>query len=192
MSRSLAAGVATAIAAATAEYVHLIEMAFSGGYQRLSTGSANLLWRGLTWTGIGGPLTFNAVQESTDLSAGTIELTLSGVDDTILGVLLSQFYVGRSAKVWRAHLDSSAGTVIADPVLLFSGFMNGGYTVRDVRPIEGHGTCTITMRCTDQLARLEERRGFQTNETSHQAIYSGDRFFQHVNVLAHKPFTWKR
>lgn len=192
MSRSIASGVATAIAEGAATYVHLNELSFSGGYQRLSTGSANLLWRGLTWTAIGDALGFNAVQESTDLSAGTIELTLSGVDDSILGVLLSQFYIGRSATVWRAHLNSSAGTVIADPLLLFSGFMNGGYTVRDVRPIDGHGTCTITMRCTDQLARLDERRGFQTNETSHQAVYADDRFFQHVNVLAHKPFTWKR
>lgn len=192
MTRTLASGMATAIASATAEYVHLLELAFSGGYQRLSTGSANLLWRGLTWTGVGGFLGFSSVQESSDVSAGTTELTLSGVDQSVLAVLLSQFYVGRSAKIWRAHLNSSTGAIIADPVLLFSGYMNGGYTVRDVRAVEGHGICTIAFRCTDQLARLEERRGFQTNETSHQAVFPGDRFFQHVNVLAHKPISWRR
>lgn len=192
MSRTLTAGIQTAIADAGAEFTHLIELVFSGGVQRLSMGSTSLSWNGRTWTATKGALAFGHAKESSDLSAGAIELTLSGVDQSIIAILLSQHYLARSVKVWRAHLNTAAGTVISSPIPLFSGYMNGGYTVKDVRPIEGHGTCTITLRCTDQLARLEERRGFQTNETSHQAVHSTDRFFQHVNVLAHKPIVWRR
>lgn len=192
MTRTMDSALATDIAASTATFVHLIQLHFSGGVQRISTGSEDLSWAGQTWTAVGGALGFNAVQESADLSAGTIELQLSGVDQGIIEHLLAETYIGRSAKVWLAHLDASAGTVIDTPLMLFSGFMNGGYTVSDVRPVDGHGTCTIALRCTDTLSVLDERRGFQTNEISHQSVFAGDRFFQHVNVLAHKNLVWKR
>ncbi len=190
MARTLTAGMQTAIAAENGDFVHFIELAFSGGTQRLSTGTVDMSWDSQTWDAIGGALGVNAVTESSDLSAGGVELTLSGVDQTILALLLSQFYIGRTVRVWLVHL--SGGAVVADPVLIFAGYMNGGWTVRDVRPNEGSGTVTITGRVVSRLADLDLRRGIQTNVTSHQAVYAGDMFFEHVSTLATQPIVWRK
>lgn len=192
MTRTLTAGLQTAVAASTAEFVHLIELAFSGGTQRLSTGSADLSWNAQTWTAIGGVLELGAVEETSDLAGGTLELRLSGVTQTIIAILLSQKYINRTAKAWRAHLNSTLGTVIADPVLIFSGHMNAGYQWKETRPVDGLKTCEITLRCTSQLASLEERRGFSTNPATHQSIYPTDRFFEHVGQLSKRPIVWRR
>jgi hypothetical protein len=187
MARTLTAGMQTAVAAENGEIIHFIELQFSGGTQRISTGVVTMSWDSQTWTAIGGALTINAVTESPDLSASSIGVTLSGVDQTILNVLLTENYIGRVAKVWMVHL--SSGAVIADPLLLFSGFMDGGWSIKETRGQSG--TVTITSQLVSRLSRLDLMRGIQTNVTSHQAIYPGDRFFEHVNTLARTPIIWR-
>ncbi len=193
MPRTLTSGVSTAIAAPHAEFVHFVELAFSGGTQRLSTGDTSMPWNGQTWTAIGGALAINTVTETADLAGEGLELTLSGVDQSILAVLLSQLYIGRAAKVWLVHLNPTAGTIIADPLEIFRGFMNGGWTVRENRDESGSlGTVTVSGRCVSRLAALNATRGMQSNLTSHQSLYGVDRFFEHVPSLATKRVVWSR
>lgn len=194
MSRTLTAGMATAIAAERGEIVHLFELAFSGGTVRYATSSANVSWGGHSWIAIGGALYFEPVQESGDLSAASVNLVLSGVDQGIVAIMLAQNYIGRAAKVYLGHLDPTTAAVIADPLLIFSGLLNGGFTVREVRgqDVGGTGTCEVIARCVDRLAELDQRKGFQTNMTSHNAVHAGDRFFEYVDQLASKKLVWKR
>lgn len=193
MSRTLSVGMQTAVAAENGEFIHFIELAFSSATKRLSTGVVDMAWNSETWEAVGGALAVDTITETPDLSAGAIDLTLSGVDQAILAVLLSELYVGRTVKVWLAHLNPAAGTIIADPVLMFSGYMNGGWTIEENRPTDGSfGTVTVKGRCVGRLAGLDLRKGIQTNLTSHQAIHPGDLFFTHTQSLASQPIIWRR
>lgn len=194
MPRSLSAGVQTAIAAQHAEFVHFIQLEFSGGTQRLSTGSTSMTWDSQTWTAVGGALEIAPVRETPDLSGGGVDVTLSGVDQTILVLLLTQLYIGRVVKVWLAHLNPTLGTVIADPPLLYAGFMNGGWSIEEQRNETGRGTGNVIVRgrFVNRLSALESRKGMQTNAASHQAFFPTDRFFEHMQILATRPVVWTR
>lgn len=190
MTRTMTPGMLTAIAAETGQFCTLAEFDFSGGSIYLATASQNITWNGQQWTAVGGALGFRAFQESSDLSSPGVEFTFSGVDQSIIAILLSETYIGRTAKLWLCHFDTS-GQVISDPLLLFSGFMNGGWGVTEDRPTQGGGTVTITGRCTDRLAELDQRHGIQTNVGSHQIWFPGDTFFAGVGALQGQPLVWK-
>lgn len=83
----------------------------------------------------------------------------------------------------------SGGTVVPSPVLIYSGFMNGGFELEETVDFE-RPTATISARVTSRLAALTNRRGIKTNLESHQRVALGDRFFQHVPQLASASIVW--
>jgi len=170
--------------------VSFLELAFGGGTIRLATAPVDLAWNGQTWQGVGGELTFTPPSEAPgdELSQGT-ELVLSAVDQAILAVLLQQAYLGRGIRIWYAHVALPAGTIVADPLLLFVGFMNSGFSIAEVVD-EDQASCTITTRVVSRLAQLGNRRGIKSNLESHGRLFLGDLFFQHTPQLADREIIW--
>lgn len=194
MARSLTAGVQTAIASDSAVSVQLVEMAFSTGTYRFSTAAQDLSWNSQTWVGVGGAVACESVNETGDLSGWGCDIVMSGVNQDIIALILGAQFIGRSMSVRRAFWTASTGLVIADPFVQFAGYMNGSWHIEERRPLDGQGAGTLTVRtrCTDRLAGLDQRRGIQPNLASHQALYSGDRFFQFVGQLAYRNVVWQR
>ena len=183
MARDLTAGMQTAVAAQTGTTAHLISLEFSGGTIRMATLPHDIVWDGETWEGIGGALGFEPIEEGSDLKANGIGLRMSGVDQTIIAALLGQNYRGRSVSVYRVKFDSD-GAIVADPVEIFTGKLNTGFEIRETRADDARsGTVEIMTQCVSDLAVLVYSRGIKTNLASHQAVESGDTFFQHVNAM---------
>ena len=183
MSRSIEAGMQTAIAAQTSRLTHFIELVFSGGTVYLTTAPHDVVWDAHTWEGIGGALGFEPIEEGSTSSGGGTTLKISGVDQTILSALLSQHTRGRTVTIYLAHLDSDYA-IVSDPLEVFEGYLNQGYTVREQRGDRDGGTCVISIPVVSGMAALRRVNGFRTNLTSHQAVHDGDTFFQHVPAIA--------
>jgi hypothetical protein len=202
MARTLTAGMATAIAADHGVLAHLFELVlYNVGTGttvtvRYTTAPYDLTFGGNVYTAVGGALTFDTITESGDLAAGGTQVTLSGVDQALLAVLLQYRYVGQPIRIYYGHLDLTTCQLVVDPVLAFDGFMNGGWTVKEKRPTGGAsptpGSVTITGQVASALSLLDETRGIQTNVVAHQSYYPGDTFFQYVDQLSFLPITWNR
>lgn len=190
MARTLTAGVETAIAGADGEFIHLIELNFSGGTSRLATSSVNILWNGFTWTAIGGLLELGDITESLELGSGGVALTLSAVDQTILAAVLTGNYRGRTGQIWRAHI--SGGALIADPTPFFRGYLNGEWEATETRSPNGTGTARISTRLVSRLSDLERVRSVLSNMESHGRIAGGDTFFRTLPGLLGKRLIWGR
>lgn len=191
MARTLTAGMQTEVAAQQGTIVHLIELVTSGGTTRLSTTPVNLSWNSETWIGIGGVMLFDVVAETADEKSSGVQLSLSAVDQTIIAAILNNHFRGRSIKIWLAKLDSD-GAVVADPLLIFSGFQNAGWRLSESRDDRGGGTAEISTRAVSRTAELAQSRGIKSNLTSHQQFYPDDTFFQNVPNIAGKPVNWGR
>lgn len=194
MPRTLASGMQTAVAAQVHAFADLVELTFlSGGTVRVTTAPCNLVTTtpAATWSGIGGVMSVGPVQEGTDPSGYGLDLTLDGVDQTILSYFLTDQWRGRAVKVYRAHVESN-GTITADPLLIFEGNMNGALRLEEHPPGDAlAGRCTLTMRCTDPMGELDQIRGIQTNVETHQALVSAtDTFFSFVPTLINKRIQW--
>lgn len=171
------------------EFVHLIEANYSGGSLYLNTGATDLKWDGRTWEAIGGLLTFEGVQESGQEGRSSgVQFQLSGVDQTIVAVLLSNSFRGRPLRVWRAYLDSVRGAVQDVPLLLFEGWQLAPYEVTESFDRTG-GTVVIKMQAIGHLG-VDKIRGIMSNVTSHGHIFPGDTFFQNAAALANLRVFW--
>jgi hypothetical protein len=179
-----------------AALIYFYEFSFSLGPVRLCSAAQDVTATisdasGTTWTAVGGLFEFEPITESTDLNAAQVKLKLSGVDQTMIGLVLNNGYVGRSCQIWLGHRDPDTLVLVSNPVLLFRGYQNGGWSIEEERS-DGGGpqTANVSLRAIDRLSDLEQRRGIQTNTTSHQAFSPGDRFFEFVPQLLGKSIKW--
>lgn len=171
---------------------HLIAFQFSSGTLRLTTASVDIAWNNVMWTAIGGAMKFDAISETADLTAAQVNITVSGVDQGVIAALLNNFYVYRTVQVYRAAFDGTTGAIVADPVLIFQGLMNGGFQVKETRKEENQeaGTVEVVARCMSRVANLDQREGIQTNTISHDRLYPGDQYFSFVQQIANVPLVW--
>jgi hypothetical protein len=170
------------------EVAHLLELEFSDGWVRLTTAPQDLAYLGDTWESIGGVLSFGGIEESADVKAHSVDITLSGVDQTVMALLLGSEYRGRQALIYRVYYDRTLGTVLGQPVRLFKGLQLSPYTVQESRTRE-YGTVTIQTRLLSFLG-VERVRGIMASLPSHQHYFAGDLFFQHVASIANSPIYW--
>ena len=198
--RTLESGVVTAIAAQTGNIFHFMQFDFwnsstsADDIQYLTTAPHNMSWDSKTWQGVGGALGFNVVQESVDLAGSGVDINVSGIDIStdysIINKILGRKYIGRLVRIWMAKLDANQ-LVLADPVLIFFGRMNGGFKIDEQRGEDGRpGSVTITCRATDRMGDFSRVVGIQTNVSSHQKYYPRDRFFSFVSSLRSKSIKW--
>ena len=194
--RTLTAGMQTAVAAQTGEIAYLFQIDSSGGSVRLATSPVNISWNSQTWEGIGGTLAFSAVEETPDMSGQGVELTLSGVNQTIISVLLNNQFRGYEVRIWLAHF-ASTGTIVSSPLEIFRGRQLSDYRITETRRENDQpGTVSVKTKVQSRLAVLLNAQPVLTSEVSHNdmlkraGVATGDTFFRNVPAIAGPSLDW--
>lgn len=186
MARTLTAAALAALQGQRAEVQHLLDLAFSGGTVRFTSGPHNVDWNGNAYSAAGDAMSFESVTETPDPSGQRLRIVLDGVQLGAIAALLSQNYIGRLATVRRAYLNA-AGTIIADPLVLFTGYMNTPWEVTE--DWDGRW-CKVSTELVSPLAVFEQVRGITADKTSHQRFYATDTFFAHIVDKPTGDFGW--
>jgi hypothetical protein len=174
VTRTLGAGIAADAAAATGERCQFIKLEFADSDNvptsvYLTTAAQDITWDGKPWEAVGGTLEIDAMGESSDGAANGLRIKLSGVDQSVLALILGSRWRGRNATIYHVALDQATGTVKADPVIMYTGPMNGGFQIGESRGDFGGGTVDISARLSSRLDDLVKVRGVRCNEASHNA-----------------------
>jgi hypothetical protein len=186
MPRGLTASLETATLAATVAPIMLIEALFDSGATRLWTGLGDLAWNSQTWTGAGSLLGIADVQETAEIRATGVDVTLTGVPSTLVSLALSEPYQGRVCNIWLGALDTATLALIADPYLLFAGRM-------DVMTLEeGAETATITLSVESRLIDLDVSRERRYEHQDQLVDASTDRFLEYTTTLIDAQIVWGR
>jgi len=101
MARSLPSALSSELNADELKPFYAVELLFDSGDIRFWTGYGNINANSEVWTGSGTVLSFSSTNEATDLSANGMTLTFSGLESTIVSLLLQENYRGRSAGLRR-------------------------------------------------------------------------------------------
>lgn len=141
-----------------------------------------------SWVAVGGHLTLDAVEESPDRQTG-VNLTLDGVDTSVIALVLGANYLGRQATVYYGLMGTD-GEIVVDPVQFGPYYMLSQWTTRETRAANGQATATVRTRLTSRLAPLSKIKGIVTNVRSHEKHYSGDVFFEFIPKLVGKRIIW--
>ena len=184
MARDLTAGVITQLQAASVEVGVLFEGEFESGWVRLWSGVGTLSWDSKSWSGVGTLLGISGIDETNEIRASGLTVSLSGVPSDLLSAALGDARSGKTGRVYLAFF--SSGSIVADPILQFEGRL-------DVPAIEdGPETATISISYESELIDLERARERRYTPEDQAIDFPGDLGFDYVAALQDAQITWGR
>jgi hypothetical protein len=170
MTRNLTSTVKTELATNDIRPVHLITIGFSTPVNITDSSFS------LTSSVSGSSVTYNASDfilgisehsEQTDLTKATVELSLSGADQTFISTVLNENVTNDIVDIYRGFLNDS-NTLIADPFLLYRG------NIESFGISENETASSVGLRIVSHWADFEKKNGRKTNNTSQQRFFSTD------------------
>ena len=180
MARDLTAGVITAIDEDFILPIFLTKIDTSGGLLRLWNGLGTLEFNSEDYLGIGKGGKLSDFQETSDLRANGITLSLSGVSQDMLSIALSQIQQGRDAIVFMGFFDNATRTLIIDPYEIFTG-------VTDIPIIkEGSSRATIAIKCENRLVTLNTPKVRRYTKEDQSIEFPSDLGFDFVPSIQDK------
>tara|TARA_R110000796_G_scaffold61478_2_gene142336 strand:- start:479 stop:1033 length:555 start_codon:yes stop_codon:yes gene_type:complete len=172
MTRSIDAATITALQSDAIRLCHLIQIDFPT-VTKITDNYHAVEFEGDDFEPVGHLLKIGQPQETQELRVGTVKLTLSGVDQAYISIFLSQTYINRRVRIWKAVLDD-AGQIIGDAIITFDGQVTG-YGIQD-----GEQTSTIDLSCASHWADFERKAGRLTNINSQQYFFPADTGFRYA------------
>jgi len=182
--RTLTAGVESALSAENVITIMLVELDFSSGFLRLHTGVGDVVMSGNTFQGVGRLGDIEAINESLEIKASGLRLTLSGVPSDQISIALNENYQGRACRVWIGALDTNH-RLIADPLGPFKYRM-------DTMAIQVGESSSIQLVVEDMLADWDRPRVRRYNDADQKSQYPTDRGFEFVGEMKDKTLFWGR
>ena len=154
-----------------------VELMFDSGALRIWSGIGDKSIGGQTYTGTGSLLAVGGIEESEDLSSPGANISLNGVDSSLVSLAIQEPYQNRDCRILLGSGN--------DFFEVFSGFM-------DVMTIEDSGdTCTISLTVESRLIILDRKIPLRYTQETQESRYPGDTFFSAVASLQDKKVNWK-
>ena len=163
---------------------HLLSVAFDSGTVYLSDGNFAVTYDSNTYNPTGHFLSFSDIVESNQLTIETVTVSLSGVDQTYTNLLLSEDYIDREVKIFKAFLNDS-NALVADPIQVFAGRISDAVVTED----NNSNTASISITCSSQFVDFDKTNGRYTNLESQQTFFSDDTGLRYSSVIL-KDITW--
>jgi hypothetical protein len=176
----------TTQSAAAASAIHpviFVKLEFDGGDVNLHTELGDITFDGDTYTGIGKLGGIGNMEENSDLSRTPITLSLSGLPNDLVSILLGEQYQGRLATVFIGYLDLSLRTLVADPVILYRGDI-------DTADFAIDQTFTVTLSIESRFAMWETPVIRRYNNSDQQSRYPNDNGLEFIDQAASKTVWW--
>ncbi len=177
MSRNINSSLVSVLTSDAVELFVAVELFFDTGTLRLWSGTGDKVLNGNTYTGTGSLLSVSGIEESDGMNAAGANITLNGVDSSIVSIAIQEPYQNRDCKI----LIGSGNTAFE----VFSGFM-------DTMTIEDTGdTCQINISVESRLIILDRKVPLRYTQETQDNLYPGDTFFSTVTSLQDKKVSWK-
>lgn len=161
--------------------VHLLELDFDP-WIYLTDAGTNLSYNGNTYLA-SQFLGFSSISETSDLLVNSVTVSLSGVDQAVVAILLQESYLNRKMKIRTAMLDA-AYAIYADPVLIFDGRMNRPTVSVDT----DNGTALCAVEGVSHWTDFDRRGGRHSNDAEQRKFFPGDKGFAQVPVIPEQIF----
>ena len=170
MTRSLTTAVKNELATDDIRPVHLITIGFGTPVNITDCSfplTSSVSGSSVTYSSSDFILVISNFTEETDITKTSINLTLSGADQTFISTVLNENVVNDSVKIFRGFLNDS-NSLIADPFLLYSGQIDT-FSIS-----ENKNESTVSLQIVSHWADFDKTNGRKTNNTSQQRFFSTD------------------
>ena len=176
--RGASTAVLTELAEAQNQPVHLVELMFDAAPIYVTDAWSTINWSGKTYIALGHFIGFSDIEESSEIQVASLTAQLSGVDQSLISAVLSQAYIDRTMRIYKAFLAADMA-VITSPVLIFEGRMDS--PVIEENPDDG--SCIVAVSATNAWVDFERKSGRHTNNSEQQMFFPGDLGFEFVSKM---------
>jgi len=184
VSRTLTASTVTDVTSAVVYPAMMAKLEFPGGNINLWTGVTSIVVGADTFVGVGELGNIGDIRETTQIKAAGVDLTLSGIDSSIIAAILLENYQGRPATIYTAFLDSDGN--YKDRITMFKGRM-------DVITCREDGEeAIVTVSVESVLVALERANQRRMTPEDQKAIYPTDTGFDQVPQIQDLEIVWGR
>ena len=114
-----------------------------------------------------------SINESSKLTIGSIDLVLSGVNQTLISDLLNNGHLNKKVTIQRAYINSSTNALI-EAFSIFSGRVDG-MQIRDTNE-----TSEIGLTISNHWSDFGRRSGRRTISSSQQQFFPDDKGFDFI------------
>ena len=170
MARGLSSSVKTELATGVIDPVLLVEIEF-GTPVYLTNASfditSSVSGSSRTYQSNGHFKNITGVNETNKPTKNSLQLSLSGVDQTYISIALSENIINKEVYIYRGFLDTN-NALIADPFLLYQG------TIDTFEISEKGSDSNIIFKIVSHWADFDKTNGRKTNNTSQQRFFSSD------------------
>ena len=187
MDRGASASVITELGSDQNFPIHLLSLHFDSGVVYVCDGYKNVTYDGNEYVSLGHLLGFGDIEETSELVVSSLSISLSGVDQVYISKFLSEAYIDRQIKIYKAFLNVNTEALISDPILIFDGRMDSPSISED----PDAGTSIVSVTCTNAWVDFERRPGRKTNHEEQQIWFSGDMGFEFASEIT-KEILWGR
>ena len=191
MSRDLKSAIATAYAGSHVRPILFVKLEFdpaSAGTIRLHNGLGTYTWNdgggNASWQGAGDLGRVSAIQEGDQISPYSIELTLSGLDNTITAEAVKEKYYQRPVTLYIGALNDS-DSLVAVPDVIWTGYVD----TMDATWGGDQGD-VLRLVAESELAAFERSKNRLYTNAQQQSEHSGDTFFTHLQELEDITLNW--
>ena len=188
MSRNLPASTAAALSDAFIIPVIFAEMLFDDAPLRVHSDLGTIISTDTspekTWLGAGGLVNISSIEETEGGEPHAIDLTLSGIDSTVLNEARNENYQERPCLLYFGVRNYLTGALLDNPAQIFYGFMDQ-MIIRS-----GRETSSVTLRVESEQSRWQRAPLKFYDTATLQADYAGDTFFNFLEDLLNKQLRW--
>jgi len=184
MGRSINSSVKTALAGDSFRLANLMRFDFSSVLRITDYGTSVTSVTLGTFNPSSHLLDFGGISETSSLKGNKFSITLSGVDQSYVSILLSDNQIGRRFQAWRAVLDVN-DVIIGQPFMVFDGIIVG-FSIAD------SGTDSkVSVEVASHWTDFEKTSGRKTNSNSQNAFFPNDRGMDFSSTTV-KEIKWGR
>lgn len=164
--------------------VHFIKIEYLSGTLFLNTSDRDIVFDGETYVGGSGIANISSIEESQELQATGIRLTVSGVSVSNVSIALTENFKNVDATLYLGFLNSTNYTLHDDPFVIFKGKVD----TQDLQVDEE--TATIVIEIENRLIDWERPRIKRYTNNDQQKKYPGDRGLEFIQELVEKELFW--
>lgn len=168
MARDLDSDLADALGDDVVRPVLLFDAEFTTGWLYLWTGDAELDWNGNTYTGIGSLINLSSIEETGEVRAAGVTVSLAGLDTAITSIALQSLAQNKTGRIYFGLLDSAGAFVGGDPVLAFQGRLDIGEVSEQAE------SSTVTIKYESRLVDLEKPREWRWTDQDQRTTWPDD------------------
>ena len=182
MTRSLGTNFQNQIDSSALKPFFAVDVGFSTAL-RLWTGYSDITIGGSTFTGSGNLLAISGVDESADIRANGVKITLTGLDSSIISSALTEDSQGTVVKIYFGVLND-ASEVVDTPYQTFEGFID------TMSILEDGESAQISVDVENKLVTLERPANRRYTDQDQKESFPDDKGLEFVDSLQNKSVVW--